>query len=125
MVAKTATRSTASASKPKKSPSYPSSSNSSRKPTKASSASLVHTGAKKTLNKKKKSNKFRDSEKREQLDDQTTQLLARHGARDNEDLNKVNGDPFSYGMSSNAERRRTRQQVDETTSSLEALMKSF
>ncbi|KIS71155.1 uncharacterized protein UMAG_01065 [Mycosarcoma maydis] len=90
-------------------------------------ASSLHTSAKKSLKtakakakaKKNGTNKFRDSEKRELLDGQTSQLFA-----SNNDNKEDRRDPFSYGASSIADKRSTRRQVDEATLALNLLMKS-
>ncbi|CDU24768.1 uncharacterized protein SPSC_04601 [Sporisorium scitamineum] len=115
----TSSSSAALTSKPKSSIQASSLSSQSSKPT-----SLVQSSAKKTLKAaKKKSNKFRDSEKRELLDGQTSQLLA-STTTDGRGTGEGERDPFSYAVESKADQRRTRRQVDETALALDMLMKS-
>lgn len=122
MVAKTATRTSAAAS----SKSKPSSSASaSQKQTKAASTSLVQSSASKALKtKSKKKNKFRDSEQRQLLDGQTTDLFAPETTSGGH-AKGDKADPFSYNVPSQAEVRRTRKQVDEAADALDDLMRSF
>ena len=126
MVAKTPRASLSSATKHKSS-AHTSSSGSSpaSKHSKASSTSLVQASAKTSLKKGKtagkKSNKFRDSEKRELLDGQTNQLF---NQKDSKAGGEGGADPFSYNMPSQADQRKTRAEVDAAVLALEVLMKS-
>ncbi|KAJ1033498.1 hypothetical protein NDA13_001488 [Ustilago tritici] len=84
---------------------------------------LVQSRSKKLFAKTKKnkgSNKFRDSEKREQLDGQTIELLQEQPASSK----KGEGDPFSYNLPSRTDQKRTRAQIDEAALALDLLMKS-